>query len=151
MISNKNFIWPTLKEIFSIFRIVFAPLYSRFSNSCISQILSYPNKPYINGKLIYSAFRWYINLNFEKCTLMTGYVVQDHICKKALHVHVNFAMFSFLFFTSLQSSPHWGNNIKYSFFKYIYIYIYISNTGTCVVDDDTDDASDDEAVYKNIL
>ncbi len=87
---------------------------------------------------------------------MTGFVVQDHICKKKKKkgqkrhctVTVFLAMF-FLFFTSLQSSPHRGNNIKYSFFKYIYI--YISNTGTCVVDDDTDDASDDEAVYKNIL
>ncbi len=33
----------------------------------VSQILSYPNKPYINGKLIYSE------------TLMTGFVVQGHI------------------------------------------------------------------------
>ncbi len=41
----------------------------------LSQILSYHNKPYINGKLIYSAFRWCINLNFEKLTLMTGFVV----------------------------------------------------------------------------
>ncbi len=41
----------------------------------LSQILSYHNKPYINGKLIYSAFMWCINLNFEKLTLMTGFVV----------------------------------------------------------------------------
>ncbi len=33
-----------------------------------SQILSYHNKPYINTKLIYSAFRWCINLNFKKLT-----------------------------------------------------------------------------------
>ncbi len=30
------------------------------------QILSYPNKPYINGKLIYSAFIFCTNLNLEK-------------------------------------------------------------------------------------
>ncbi len=32
----KNFIWTTLKVIFSIFRFFFAPSDSRFSNSCIS-------------------------------------------------------------------------------------------------------------------
>ncbi len=67
----KNFIWTTLKVIFSVFRFFFIYL---------CQILSYSNKPYINGKLIYSAFRWCINLNFEKLTLMTGFVVQGHIC-----------------------------------------------------------------------
>ncbi len=41
--------------------------------------LSYPNKPYIDGKLIYSAFRLCVNLNFEKFTLKTGFVVQGHI------------------------------------------------------------------------
>ncbi len=49
----KNFIWSTLKVFF------FAPSDSRLSNSCIS------------GKCI--------NLNFEKYTLMTGFVVQGHI------------------------------------------------------------------------
>ncbi len=42
--------------------------------------VSHPNKPYINGKLIYSAFRWCINLNFENLTLKTGFVAQGHIC-----------------------------------------------------------------------
>ncbi len=37
------------------------------------QILS---KPYINGNMIYSAFRWCINLNFRKLTFMTGFVLQ---------------------------------------------------------------------------
>ncbi len=36
------------------------------------------NKSYINGKRIYSDSRWCINLNFEKLTLKTGFVV--HIC-----------------------------------------------------------------------
>ncbi len=63
----KNFIWTTLKVIFSIFRF-FCTL--RFQ---IFKILSYHNKSYINGKIIYSAFRWCINLNFEKLTLMTGF------------------------------------------------------------------------------
>ncbi len=71
----KNLIWTTLKAIFSVFW-VFCTL--RFQ---IFQILSYHNKPHINGKLIYSAFRWCINLNFEKFTLMTGFVIQGHILK----------------------------------------------------------------------
>ncbi len=74
----KNFIWTILKVIFSIFWY-FLQTFSRLSNSCISAILPYHNKPYINGKLIYSAFRWCTNLNFEKLTLMTGFVVQGHI------------------------------------------------------------------------
>ncbi len=45
----------------------------------LPQILSYHNKPYINGKLIYSALRCCININFEKLTLMTGFVVQGYI------------------------------------------------------------------------
>uniref|UniRef100_A0A672PJQ7 Dedicator of cytokinesis 10 n=1 Tax=Sinocyclocheilus grahami TaxID=75366 RepID=A0A672PJQ7_SINGR len=44
------------------------------------KILSDPNKPYINGKIIYPAFRWCINLNFGKCTLMAGFVLQDLYC-----------------------------------------------------------------------
>ncbi len=45
-------------------------------------VVSLPNivKPYINGKRIYSAFRWCIKINLEKLTLMTGFVVQGHIC-----------------------------------------------------------------------
>jgi len=39
----------------------------------------YPNKPYINGKLIYSAFRLCINLNFINLTHVTVFVVQGHI------------------------------------------------------------------------
>ncbi len=71
----KNFIWTTLNAIFSIFRF-FCTLRFHISNSCIStQILSYPNKPYINGKLIYSAFRWCINPYFKKLTLITVFVV----------------------------------------------------------------------------
>ncbi len=63
--------WTTLKTIFSIYIFFFAPSDSRFSNSCI--------KPYINGKIIYSAFKWCIHLNLKKLTLMTGFVVQGHI------------------------------------------------------------------------
>ncbi len=32
----------------------------------LGQILSYPNKPYINGNIMYSAFRWCINLKKKK-------------------------------------------------------------------------------------
>ncbi len=54
-----------------------APLFI-FMCFCFDQGCSH-NKPYINGKLIYLAFRLCINLNFEKCILMTGFVVQGHI------------------------------------------------------------------------
>ncbi len=45
----KNFIWTTLKAIFSIFVFFYAPSDSRYSNSYI--LSKYPNKPH-NGKLI---------------------------------------------------------------------------------------------------
>ncbi len=56
-----NLIWTTLKVIFLIFWFFLHPQIPDFS-----QILSYPNKPYINGKFIYSAFKLCINLNFKK-------------------------------------------------------------------------------------
>ncbi len=62
--------------IFSIFRF-FASSDSRFTNIVWSYC---PNKPYINGNIIYSASRWCINLNFTKWTLTTGFVVQGHVC-----------------------------------------------------------------------
>ncbi len=45
-------------------------------------VVSRPNivlSQQINGKLIYSAFRWCINLSFTKLTRMTGFVLQGHI------------------------------------------------------------------------
>ncbi|XDV22833.1 hypothetical protein PO909_027638 [Leuciscus waleckii] len=45
------------KLIFSQYLDFFAPSDSRCSKSCISDKYCPPNKPYINGKLIYSAFR----------------------------------------------------------------------------------------------
>ncbi len=68
----KDFIWKALKPIFSIFRF-FCTLRLYFG-----QILSYPNKTYIIGNCIYSAFRWYINLNIDKLTLLTGFSAQGH-------------------------------------------------------------------------
>ncbi len=73
--------------------IFFAPSDSRFSKSCMSATYC-PYKPYINGKFIYSAFKLCINLNFEKCTLMTGFVVQgQHIIWKHIykskHTYIN--------------------------------------------------------------
>ncbi len=73
----KNLIWTTLKAIFSIFRF-FCALRFQILELYLGQILSDPNKPYINEKLIYSAFI-FVNLNVEKCTLKTGFVVQGHI------------------------------------------------------------------------
>jgi len=43
--------------------IFFALSDSRFSN--LNQILSYPNKPYINGNFIYSALRWCTKSQFR--------------------------------------------------------------------------------------
>ncbi len=73
----KNFIWTILKVIFSIFYF-FAPSDSRFSNSCISDKYC----PIITNHTSMESwcmFRWCIHLNFKKCTLMTGFVVQGHI------------------------------------------------------------------------
>uniref|UniRef100_A0A8C2IRP8 Fibronectin type-III domain-containing protein n=1 Tax=Cyprinus carpio TaxID=7962 RepID=A0A8C2IRP8_CYPCA len=39
------------------YTVYFAPSDSRFSNSCISDKYCPPNKPHINGEIIYSAFR----------------------------------------------------------------------------------------------
>ncbi len=55
--------------IFSIFRFFFNPQIPDF------QILSDHNKPYINGKIIYSD-DVYISINL---TLMTVFVLQGHI------------------------------------------------------------------------
>ncbi len=61
----KNFIWTALKAIsFCILR------FQIFKKLSLGQIMSYPKKPYINGKQIYSAFGWCINLYFKKFTLM---------------------------------------------------------------------------------
>jgi len=76
----KNFIWTTLKMIFSIFRFFLHPQIPDF------QILSDHNKPYINGNMIYSVFRCCINLNFEKWTLMTGFVLHNKVSSKSTNV-----------------------------------------------------------------
>ncbi len=62
----KSFIWTNLKVIFSIFRF-FCTL--RF------QIFKYC--PIITN---HTSMYKYINLSFKKLTLMTGFVVQGHIC-----------------------------------------------------------------------
>ncbi len=65
MCMAKNFIWTTLKAIFSIFTFFLHPQIPDFQI-----VVSQPNIvlyiPYINGKIIYSAFRLCINLNIEK-------------------------------------------------------------------------------------
>ncbi len=67
--------------IFSILRFFCTLRFQILKKLYLDQILSYPYKPYINGKLIYSAFGLCINLNCEKLTLKTGFVVQCHKCK----------------------------------------------------------------------
>ncbi len=64
----KNFIWPTLKMIFSIFRC-FCTL--RF------QIFKYcPN--HTSMEIFRWCESWFWNLNLEKWTLKTGFVLQGH-------------------------------------------------------------------------
>ncbi len=70
----KNFIWTTLKVIFSIFRF-FCTLRFQISKYC--PIIT--NHTSMESSFI-SALRWCINLNFKKFTLMTGFVVQGHTC-----------------------------------------------------------------------
>ncbi len=72
----KNFIWTTLKMIFSIFRC-FCTSDSRLSN--IVQTIH-------QWKIIYSSFRWSLNLNFTKSTLMTGFVLQGHILFNCMYL-----------------------------------------------------------------
>ncbi len=62
----KNLIWTTLKAILSVFGFFLHPQIIYF------QIVSRP-------KLIYSSFKLCVNLNFEKLTLKTGFMVQGHI------------------------------------------------------------------------
>ncbi len=77
----KNFIWTTLKMIFSIFWFFCTLRFQIFAKY-------YPNKPHINGNIIYSAFRTCINLK----TLMTGFVLQGHIWKMSSGVWVVFGL-----------------------------------------------------------
>ncbi len=72
----KNFIWTTLKAIFSIFRFICTLRFQIFKLMYLSQIWSNPNIPYINGKL--SSFQC-INLNKKKSPLINYFVVQGHI------------------------------------------------------------------------
>ncbi len=62
-IKTKSLIWTTLKEICSIFG-VFCTLRFQIFKYC--PIIT----TYINGNMIYSAFRWCINRNLGKWTLM---------------------------------------------------------------------------------
>ncbi len=73
----KNFIWTTLKVIFSIFRFF-----------CTLRFQIYKYCPIITNHTSMESylfsFRWCINLNFEKMTLKTGFVLQGHIY---IHTH----------------------------------------------------------------
>ncbi len=72
----KNFIWTTLKAIVSIFRFFLHPQIPDFQIVVyLSQIL-----PCTNHTSMESLFIQLSYLNFENMTLMTGFVVQGHIC-----------------------------------------------------------------------
>ncbi len=83
LISNmycKELNLDSFKPDFLNISIFFCPLrFQIFKLLYLSQILSNPNILCINGKLIYSACMWFINLNLKKLTLETGFVVQGHI------------------------------------------------------------------------
>ncbi len=71
----KNFIWTILKAIFSKCRFFFILFFFyRFSNSCISDCPSPTNHTPME-RLFIQLSGDCINLNFEKSTLMTGFVV----------------------------------------------------------------------------
>ncbi len=71
----KNFIWTTLKAILSIFRFFCTLRFQIFKYLYLSQILSYTNHTSMESLFIQLSY-----LNFENMTLMTGFVVQGHIC-----------------------------------------------------------------------
>ncbi len=74
-ISKLNFwfvIGIALKAIFAIFRFFLHPHITDFQIVVSRPNIVLSNKLYINRKLIYSAFGWCINRNFETMTLKTG-------------------------------------------------------------------------------
>ncbi len=117
----KNFIWTSLKAIFSIFRF--------FYIFQIGQILSYPNKLYIDGKLIYSAFRWCINLNWKNWPLWlvlwsrVKYIKwfnkkNEQIiwqnCEIVSSLYFTFAGYVFVFMPCKWNSKNWINSCIHS-------------------------------------
>ncbi len=94
----KNFIWTTLKAIVAIFRY-FCTLRFQISNRCISAKY---------GTILTS-----INLNFQKCTLMTGSVVHGHIY---IYIYICFIFYLFRQNIIVLYQPHTHSHI------YIHIY-----------------------------
>ncbi len=74
----KNFIWTTLKAIFSIFDF-FAPSDSRYLNSCISAKYCPILTNHTSIESLFINFQMRYKSQFKKLTLMTGFVVQGHI------------------------------------------------------------------------
>ncbi len=95
----KKLIWTTLNANFSIFWYCCTLRFQISQRLYLRQILSYHNKPYINGNLIYSALIYiyiyiYIYISklyiyiyvcvcvcFKILNIMTGLVVQVYICR----------------------------------------------------------------------
>ncbi len=90
----KDFIWTTLKVIFSIFIYFLHPQIPDFSLSQPNMIVSL--KPYINGKIIYLGFRLRIKVNFKKCTLITG--PGSHLPLNYIYYYFTFHAFSRRFY-----------------------------------------------------
>ncbi len=66
-----DLIWRTLKVYFWIYMFILHTQIPDFQIvvAYFSQILSYPNKPYTKGKLMYPAFSWCVALNFKEIPL----------------------------------------------------------------------------------
>ncbi len=77
----KNLIWSNLNAIFSIFRFFCTLRIQIFKQLYLGQIFSYHNKPYINRKLMYSAFRCCINLEISKHLPLYRWALWWALCK----------------------------------------------------------------------
>ncbi len=124
----KNFIWTTLMVIFSIFRFFCTLKFQNFK-------LSYHNKPYINWKLIYSAFIWCIYLNFKQLLWL---VLWSRVSHTHTHTHTHTYIYIYAALVSIRdvfkrkkdltdpkpnkhTYTYFKNKLKY---KYVHIYMY---------------------------
>ncbi len=83
-------------------------IFSIFRFFCTLRFQIYKYCPIITNhtsmEILFIAFRCCINLNFEKLTLMTGFVLQGHICKKYyLYIYVCICIIYILYSFSILS------------------------------------------------
>ncbi len=80
----KNVLWTTLKTIFLICWFFLHPQIADFQIVETQKILSYPNKPYINGKLIYLPCMWCIIPKKQNYPYDWFCGPESHFCKSLL-------------------------------------------------------------------